>query len=181
MESRQMGRVPNVAVRKALVAHALRVPRRQSCRRSAQATRFALHRRGRRCGTRGRVRYNRLAASTSKSHTHPGFASGDPGRSLPPQPGLAMRGRVPIAYAMGYYLAPLPGLIVRVSAVLAYLYARTCSIDAQSGSSLTCVSRVGLAPLDCAGVGQAHQACGRGTAPQGPGPGALSVNRRLKS
>jgi hypothetical protein len=67
MESRQMGRVPNVAVRKALVAHAFSVPRRQSCRRSAQAARFARHRRGRRCGTRGRVRYNRLAAPTSMS------------------------------------------------------------------------------------------------------------------
>ena len=54
---------------KALVAHALSVPRRQSCRRPAQATRFVLHRRGRRCRTRGRVRYNRLAASTSMSRT----------------------------------------------------------------------------------------------------------------
>jgi hypothetical protein len=58
-----MGRVPNVAVRKALVAQDLSVPRRHSFRRSAQATRFALHRRGRRCRTRGRVRYNLLAAA----------------------------------------------------------------------------------------------------------------------
>jgi hypothetical protein len=29
---------------------------------------------------------------------------------LSPLPGLAIRGQVPIACAMGYYLAPLPGL-----------------------------------------------------------------------
>ena len=46
----------------------------------------------------------------------PGFASGDPGRSLPPLAGLATRGRVPIAHAMGYYLAPLPGLVAPDSA-----------------------------------------------------------------
>jgi len=49
--------------------------------------------------------------------------------------------------AMGYFLAPLPGLIVRISASLAYRYARICAIGAHSGSSRTSMSRTRLAGL----------------------------------
>ena len=64
---------------------------------------------------------------------HFGFASLDPDRLLPPLSGLPIRRQDPIAHAMGYYLAPLPGLTVRILAV-AYRYARLCSIGARSGS-----------------------------------------------
>ena len=48
--------------------------------------------------------------------SHSGFASLDPDRLLPPLSGLPIRRQVPIAHAMGYYLAPLPGLVAPVSA-----------------------------------------------------------------
>jgi len=49
--------------------------------------------------------------------------------------------RVPIAGAMACSLAPLPGLAVHISVVLAYRYARLYSMGAHSGSSRTSRSR----------------------------------------
>ena len=53
------------------------------------------------------------------------------------------------ACAVGYSLPPLPGLVAHVSAVLAYRYARICSIGAHFGGSLTSLSHARFQANGC--------------------------------
>jgi hypothetical protein len=82
-------------------------------------------------------------------------------RSFPPVrraiwqdlPGLAIRGCVPIAHAMGYYLAPLPGLVAPVSASPKYKVL-TDSLDWRAlrqfpHFSVARLSRSDFPKLDC--------------------------------